>query len=70
MWSKPTASYIASLWKYKYYWNLSEDVTVLDKEHKNEIIMRSKQFDVAVENNRGKSWLYYDKCKILNPMIP
>ena len=61
--------------------SLSEDVGVLDEEHSskkrkltlhnNEIIMRRKQFDIAVENNRGKSLsLCYDKRKILNPLLP
>ena len=38
--------------------------------HTNEIIMRRQQFEIAVENNKGKGLnLVYDKCKILNPMV-
>jgi len=38
--------------------------------HTDEIIMRRKFFDIAVENNRGKGLnLVYDKRKILNPMV-
>jgi len=38
--------------------------------HTNEIIMRRKQFDIIVEQNRGKSLnLTYDKRKILNPIV-
>ena len=38
--------------------------------HTDEIIMRRKFFDIAVENNKGKGLnLVYDKRKILNPMV-
>ena len=60
---------------------LSEDILSLDQEqqskkgrltlHTNEIIMRRKQFDIAVEESKGKCLnLTYDKRKILNPMVP
>ena len=59
---------------------LTEDIVQVSREemqkkrkltlHINEIIMRRKQFDIVVEQNRGKSLnLTYDKRKILNPMV-
>ena len=39
--------------------------------HTNKIIMRQKQFDIVVEQNKGKGHnRIYDKRTILNPMVP
>ena len=59
---------------------LTEDVVYLTEaqyskkrrltRHIKEIIMRRKQFDIVVENNKGKGFnLVYNKRKILNPMV-
>ena len=39
--------------------------------HTNKIILRQKQFDIVVEQNKVKGHnLIYDKRTILNPMVP
>ena len=59
---------------------LSEDVQLLTPDHatkkrkltlhNNEIIMHRKQFDILVEQNKGKTLtLTYDKRKIMNPLV-
>ena len=38
--------------------------------HNNKIIKRRKQFDILVEQNKGKTLtLTYDRRKILNPLV-
>ena len=47
-----------------------DDMLGVMKVPTNEIIMRRKQFDIVVEQNRGKSLnLTYDNRKIFHPMV-
>ena len=51
----------------KHQQNKKQKLTI----HTNKTIMRQKQFDIVVEQNKGKGHnRIYDKRTILNPMVP